>query len=53
MPQIKKFAEFLKEHPDIKAEIQGYTDNSGKIDYNMVLSQKRQKRYMKCLLNSV
>ena len=50
MPRIKKFAKFLKSHPDIKAEIQGYTDNTGKYAYNMVLSQKRAKAVYKTLL---
>ncbi len=43
LPKIKKFAKFLKEHPDIKAEIQGYTDNKRKYSYNTILSQKRAK----------
>ena len=43
MEKIQKFAEFLKAHPEVKAEIQGYTDNRGKYDYNMVLSEKRAK----------
>jgi OOP family OmpA-OmpF porin len=43
LPRIKEFAEFLKQHPDIKAEIQGYTDNRGKYEYNMLLSEKRAK----------
>ncbi|WP_456488492.1 OmpA family protein [Caminibacter pacificus] len=43
MPKIEKFAEFLKNHPDVKAEIQGYTDNRGSYKYNVVLSEKRAK----------
>ena len=56
IPEIKKFADFLKSHPDIKAEIQGYTDNVGKYEYNMVLSEKRAKAVyealIKCGVNS-
>ncbi|GAX87740.1 OmpA-OmpF porin, OOP family [Lebetimonas natsushimae] len=50
MEKIKKFAEFLKQHPDIKAEIQGYTDNKGNYKYNIVLSEKRAKAVYEALL---
>ncbi|WP_457561278.1 OmpA family protein [Caminibacter sp.] len=50
MPKIEKFAEFLKSHPDIKAEIQGYTDNTGSKAYNMVLSEKRAKAVYEALI---
>jgi len=50
MPKIKKFADFLKSHPDIKAEIQGYTDNRGKYTYNMLLSEKRAKAVYEALI---
>jgi len=43
MPRIKEFADFLKAHPNVKAEIQGYTDNKGNYKYNVLLSQKRAK----------
>ena len=50
MTKIKKFADFLKSHSDIKAEIQGYTDNRGKYRYNMVLSEKRAKAVYEALI---
>jgi len=50
MPRIEKFAEFLKNHPNVKAEIQGYTDNRGSYTYNMVLSEKRAKAVYEALL---
>jgi len=50
MPKIEKFAEFLKNHPDVKAEIQGYTDNRGSATYNMILSEKRAKAVYEALL---
>ncbi len=50
MAKIEKFAEFLKAHPSVKAEIQGYTDNSGSKTYNMVLSEKRAKAVYNALI---
>ena len=50
MPKIKKFAEFLKAHPNVKAEIQGYTDNVGSYKYNLMLSQKRAKAVYEALI---
>ncbi len=50
MNKIKKFAEFLKTHPDIKAEIQGYTDNTGNYKYNMILSERRAKAVYEALI---
>ena len=50
MPKIEKFAEFLKSHPDIKAEIQGYTDSKGNYKYNMVLSERRAKAVYNALI---
>jgi len=43
MNTIKQFAEFLKQNPYYKVELQGYTDNTGNPVYNMVLSEKRAK----------
>jgi len=48
--KIEKFAEFLKKHPDVKAEIQGYTDNKGSEKYNLILSQKRAKAVYEALI---
>jgi len=50
MPKIEKFAEFLKAHPNVKAEIQGYTDNKGSYKYNLILSQKRAKAVYEALI---
>ncbi|NPA87608.1 MAG: OmpA family protein [Epsilonproteobacteria bacterium] len=50
MEKIKEFAEFLKENPAYKAEIQGYTDNTGSKTYNIVLSQKRAKAVYDALI---
>jgi len=50
MERIKKFAEFLKQNPGYKAEIQGYTDNTGSKTYNILLSQKRAKAVYDALI---
>jgi len=40
---IEEFAEFLKDHPQIKVEVQGHTDNVGGAEYNLFLSDDRAK----------
>jgi OOP family OmpA-OmpF porin len=40
-PTLKQIAATLKEHPELKVEIQGHTDNVGKPDANLKLSQAR------------
>jgi outer membrane protein OmpA-like peptidoglycan-associated protein len=39
--RIEEFANFLKAHPELKAEIQGHTDSDASDQYNMGLSQRR------------
>ena len=50
MPEIEKFAKFLKENPNIKVEIQGHTDSTGSEEYNLRLSQKRAEAVRKVLI---
>ena len=50
MERIKKFAEFLKENPVYKAEIQGYTDSKGSNTCNKILSEKRAKAVYEALI---
>ncbi len=39
--KLDKFANFLKQNPNFKATIVGYTDNTGSSSQNKILSQKR------------
>ncbi|SEG24277.1 OmpA family protein [Parabacteroides chinchillae] len=40
---LRNFATSLKANPDTNIKIVGYTDNTGKVDYNQLLSEKRAK----------
>ena len=48
---IKKVADFMKEHPDTKIVIKGHTDSIGKKSYNMRLSRTRAKSLRQYLIN--
>ena len=48
-PTLKQIAGALKEHPELKVEIQGHTDNVGKADANLKLSQGRAEAVKKML----
>ena len=39
--ELDKLVAILSEHPQLKIAINGYTDNTGKAESNLVLSQKR------------
>lgn len=38
---LQEIADLLLSYPDLKIEIQGHTDNQGRDDYNLKLSQRR------------
>ena len=40
---LRNFASSLQANPDTDIKIVGYTDNTGKIDYNQTLSEKRAR----------
>ena len=40
-PQLAEMAKFLADHPGSKVFVVGHTDNQGKLDYNVSLSQRR------------
>ena len=48
--EIDSLANFLKENPNIKIDIAGYTDDSGTEDHNLTLSLERAAAVMTALL---
>jgi OOP family OmpA-OmpF porin len=48
-PVLDKVADALKAEPDIKVQIKGHTDSTGKRDYNVDLSQRRAETVKKYL----
>ena len=42
----------LENYPEMKLAINGYTDSTGSLDYNVLLSQKRAKAVMNFFINS-
>ncbi len=49
---LKQNADFLKQHPSVKVEIQGHCDERGTNNYNLALGQRRAdstKRYLASL----
>jgi OOP family OmpA-OmpF porin len=49
--ELKRVAQFLKDYPSAKAEIEGHTDNAGSADYNRALSQRRADAVRKALVD--
>lgn len=56
LPESKKvlddFIDFLNENPNIKAKIQGHTDNIGSDAFNMTLSEERAKSVFNYLIEN-
>jgi outer membrane protein OmpA-like peptidoglycan-associated protein len=51
-PQLAEMAKALKADPKLKVYIVGHTDNQGKLDYNLGLSQRRAEAVAKALSTS-
>ncbi|MDF3818560.1 OmpA family protein [Leptospira sp. 96542] len=49
---IKKIAQILKKYPDREIRVAGHTDNIGKRDYNLKLSEDRAKSVLGSLVNN-
>ncbi|WP_106829003.1 OmpA family protein [Parabacteroides pacaensis] len=47
---LRNFATSLKQNPDTDIKIIGFTDNTGKVDYNQLLSEKRARSVYDYLL---
>lgn len=50
--EITKVAEFMRQYPDVSAEIQGHTDSIGAASYNKKLSQRRADSVVNYLVNN-
>ncbi|MGA2192863.1 MAG: OmpA family protein [Nitrospirota bacterium] len=50
--EIKRVADYMKEHPDLVGTIEGYTDNVGQDKLNMQLSLKRAEAVKQYLVNN-
>jgi OOP family OmpA-OmpF porin len=50
--EIRKVADFMKEHPKSIASIDGHTDNVGKAPYNLGLSKNRANSVRQYLINN-
>lgn len=51
LPEINRLAKILKENPTLKVSIEGHTDNTGKADYNLQLSQNRARAVSEQLIS--
>ncbi|BBG65925.1 outer membrane protein A precursor [Hydrogenimonas sp.] len=50
-PYIDKLVKFMKEHPQTKVRLEGYTDSDGSAAYNLKLSAKRAEAVKKELIS--
>ena len=51
MQHLIDFAEYLQAHPNVKAEIQGFTDNKGTFSENKKLAERKAKLVYNILLD--
>lgn len=48
-PQLDEMGAFLQQNPKVKVYVVGHTDNQGKLDYNLSLSQRRAEAVVAAL----
>jgi len=48
--ELDKIAEYLKENPNVKIELNSHTDSRGSQTYNLILSERRTKSCLKYLV---
>jgi peptidoglycan-associated lipoprotein len=46
---VEAHAQYLKEHPDLKARVEGNTDERGSKEYNLALGQRRAETVTKVM----
>ena len=51
--EIKKVADFMRQYPDTKVQLVGYTDSTGAESYNQMLSEKRAGKVGAYLVNKL
>ena len=49
-PELKKLVLFLQNNPQLEVEIQGHTDNTGRPEHNLTLSELRAKSVVEYLV---
>jgi len=49
--RVEQLAEALREHPEWNVAVIGYTDNTGKYEYNLKLSKDRAQSVVNALVN--
>jgi outer membrane protein OmpA-like peptidoglycan-associated protein len=53
LAELQKAIQFVKEHPDVKIHLVGYTDDRGSAEYNQKLSEKRAESVKKYIEGEV
>jgi len=51
-PTIEKIAELLKENAELKLQVVGHTDNTGDLEYNIDLSERRAQSLVEVLVKN-